>query len=172
MYHKELLRWGLEESDRDMVIAMNGLTAEERRHQPTPESNHIDFIVWHVARVEDMWIQRFAQGKPFIWEDGGWAEKLGIPTNELGFGFTIEQVRELPVYVYDLMAEYANEVRQSTFAYIDASTVEELSKPRETPNPNWNPFSVGYALTRLLVELNQHIGNIAYIRGLQRGINK
>ena len=126
MYHKELLRWGLEESDRDMVIAMNGLTAEERRHQPTPESNHIDFIVWHVARVEDMWIQRFAQGKPFIWEDGGWAEKLGIPTNELGFGFTIEQVRELPVYVYDLMA-----ISRISGAFSGVSTNSRLSSQVE-----------------------------------------
>lgn len=172
MYHRELLRWGLEEADRDMAIAMNGLTAAERRHQPGPESNHIDFIVWHVARVEDMWIQMFAQGKPPIWESGGWSEKLGIPTKEIGFGFTIEQARDLPVYDYDLMDEYAKEVRASTLAYIDTATVEELSKPRKTPNPNWDPFCMGFALARIQVELNQHIGNIAYIRGLQRGINQ
>ena len=172
MYHRELIRWGLEETARDKAIAMNGLTAEERRHQPGPESNHIDFLVWHIARVEDMWIQMFAQGKPAIWQEGGWAEKLGIDHNELGFGFTIEQARDLPVYDYDLMDEYANEVRQSTLAYIDSASVEELSKPRETPVPAWNPFSVGFALTRILVEHNQHVGHIAYIRGMQRGINK
>ena len=172
MYHRELLRWGLEETARDKAIAMNGLTAEERRHQPGPEANHIDFLVWHIARIEDMWVQTFAQGKPGLWQSDGWGERLGIDTEEIGFGFTIEQVRDFPVYDYDLMDEYSNDLRESTLAYLDRATVEELSAPREVPLPAWNPFSVGFALTRIIVEHNQHIGHIAYIRGLQRGINK
>ncbi len=178
MYHRDLIRWGLEETARDMAQALDGLTAEERRHQPTPEANHIDFIVWHLTRVEDMWIQQFAQGKPSIWEADGWAEKAGFHHDKLGygmdigFGYTIEQVRDLPAYDHDVMDQYVSAVRQSTLAYLDAATVEELSAPREVPVPQWNPFSVGFSLSRILVEQNQHIGHIAYIRGMQRGINK
>ena len=174
MYHKDVIRWGLNETAHDLAEALDGLTAEERRHQPGPDSNHIDFIVWHLTRVEDMWIQQFAQGKPSIWEVDGWAERTGFGQlghgMDIGFGYTIEQVRNLPAYDHDVMNEYVSAVRESTLAYLDAATVEELSAPREIPVPHWNPFSVGFALSRIQVEQNQHVGQIAYIRGMQRGV--
>jgi uncharacterized damage-inducible protein DinB len=44
----------------DLRKALDGLTPEERRYQPTPDAHHIDFAVWHMARVEDDWVHRFA----------------------------------------------------------------------------------------------------------------
>ncbi len=47
-----LVRIGLEEYYEELTRALDGLTPEERRFQPGPESHQIDFAVWHMARVE------------------------------------------------------------------------------------------------------------------------
>ena len=41
----------LDEYLTELRRALDGLTPEERRFQPSPDSHHIDFAVWHMARV-------------------------------------------------------------------------------------------------------------------------
>ncbi len=61
MDFKDIVRAALNEYTEELRKAIDGLTAEERRFQPTPHSHHIDFVVWHMARVEDSWINGVAQ---------------------------------------------------------------------------------------------------------------
>ena len=57
---KEIVRMGLTEYWDGLRKALSGLTATERRFQPHAHANHIDFLVWHMARDEDGEIQAFA----------------------------------------------------------------------------------------------------------------
>ena len=45
MDFKEIIRMALDEYMVDLLKAVDGLTNEERRFQPTNESHHIDFAV-------------------------------------------------------------------------------------------------------------------------------
>ena len=76
--------------------ALDGLTADERRFQPTPESHYIDFAVCHMALVEDNWINGFARRADHVWSPEGWAAKTGLPERGDGYGYTAEQVAVLP----------------------------------------------------------------------------
>ena len=58
MDFRDILKAALSEYMEDLKRALDGLAPEERRFQPAPESNHIDFIVWHIARVEDSIVNR------------------------------------------------------------------------------------------------------------------
>ena len=58
---KEIVRMGLTEYWDGLRKALSGLTATERRFQPHTHANHIDFLVWHLARDEDGEVQAFAQ---------------------------------------------------------------------------------------------------------------
>ena len=171
MDYKEIVRMALDEYTDEMNRALDGLTAEERRHQPTPDSNHIDFLEWHIARVEDGWINGFARGTQVVWESAEWYKQLGFPAEGGGYGYGAEQVRDLPEFDLDLMHQYANAVRQTTHAYLESSTPQELDRaPGIRPErPN---YTIGNALSHLLVEESQHVGQIAYIRGMLRGINQ
>ena len=51
MDFRDVVKLGLDEYLRDLLKALDGLTPEERRYQPDPESHHIDYAVWHMARV-------------------------------------------------------------------------------------------------------------------------
>ena len=52
MDFKDLNRFGFDDYLTDFKAALDGLSAEERRVQPAPDSHNIDFAIWHMARVE------------------------------------------------------------------------------------------------------------------------
>lgn len=150
----------------DLQRALDGLTLEERRFQPMPESNHIDFIVWHLARVEDSIVNRRLRGSRQIWERDGWHERLGLPRQGIGEGLSAKQAAALPVFSLDELMDYYNSVRRETVLYIDSLTDADLSGIPDPARPYW---TVAAILGHLVVEEAQHVGQIAYIRGILRG---
>ena len=159
----------LDESAEDLARALDGLAGHERRFQPSEESNHIDYMVWHVARAEDDWINAIIGQGQTIWARDGWAERLGLPIEGNGYGMTAAEARDLPQYDAGLMQEYAGSVRQGTLAYLDTTTPEALD---ETRDAGWRVIQVGGALSHLMVEIAEHTGHVAYIRGMLRGLDK
>ena len=75
MDFRDIVKAALTEYMEDLIDALEGLTQEERRFQPTPESHHIDFVVWHIARVEDGLINRRIRRSQQVWERDGWHER-------------------------------------------------------------------------------------------------
>ena len=170
MDFKEIIRMALDEYTQDLRKALDGLDPEERRFQPGPEANHIDFTVWHMARVEDHWVQRFAQRVDTLWEREGWHERLGLPEKDTGFGYAAEQVAGLPKFSLDDLMAYYDSVRGETLRYLDGLTAEDLDR---LPHPERRPgYSIGKMFSHVIVEESQHVGHVAYLRGLQRGLNQ
>ena len=170
MDFKEIIQIALDEYKEDLLSALDGLTAEERRFQPTPESNHIDFTVWHMARVEDDWIQRFAQGADTIWQREDWYTKLGLPERDSGFGYNAEQIKSLPQYDFDTLLAYYGAVGKVTSEYVKGLTPEDLD---HVPRPDRRPgYTIGKMFSHVIIEEAQHVGHVAYLRGMQRGLDK
>ena len=170
MDFKEIIRMALDEYLEELRKAVDGLTPEERRFQPSPEAHHIDFTVWHMARVEDDWVQRFAQRTDTVWKRDGWPDKLGLPERDSGFGYTAEQVAGLPRFDLDGLMDYYDSVRRETLRFLDGLTAEDLDN---CPHPERRPgYTVGKMFSHVIVEEAQHVGQVAYLRGLQRGLNK
>ena len=66
-----LIEQTLEDYWQRMEHALDGLTPAELAWRPDAASNSIAFIVLHVNRVADRWIQVFAQGIPDVWARDG-----------------------------------------------------------------------------------------------------
>ena len=170
MDFKEIIRMALDEYMEALRKALDGLTPEERRFQPTPEAHHIDFVVWHMARVEDSWINGFARRADHVWSAEGWAAKTGLPERDGGSGYTAEQVASLPRFDIDDIMTYYDSFRRGTYGYLDGLSAEDLSI---SPHPERRPgYTVGKMFSHVIVEESQHTGQVAYIRGLQRGLGK
>ena len=170
MNFKDIIRMALDEYMSELRRALDGLTPEERRFQPDPESHHIDFAVWHMARVEDDWVQRFAQRTDAVWNRDGWPDRLGLPAKGSGHGYNAEQVTGLPSFDIDQMMAYYDAVREATLRYLDGLSEADLDA---TPHPERRPgYAVGKMFSHVIVEESQHVGQIAYIRGIQRGLDK
>ena len=151
-----------------LIQAIDDLTPEELRWQAAPEANTIEWILWHMFRVEDTWIQFFIQNHTEIWEHQNWTDVFGLPPRDNGFGHTVEQVSHFPNLDLAKLLAYGEEVRQGTLAYLsDLNSNEFNLVPRER-RPN---ITVADVFRQVIGEFYQHTGQIAYIKGMMRGAN-
>jgi len=159
----------LEQSQGYLTKALDDLTQEEAAFSPATESNSIAFILWHVTRVEDFFVNRVIEHEVESYEADGWREKLGTPAKDTGFEYTAEQLQAWPVPKLEVLRGYANSLRKRTLAFLNCIDPERLS---EVPRPDRSPDSIGAILCRISTEVALHVGQIAYLRGIQRGLNK
>ena len=167
MEAKELLQRSLEQSQGYLTKALDGLTQEEATWSPTPECNSIAFILWHMTRVEDFFVNRVIQREKELYETKGWQEKLGTPVK--AYQYTAEELQAWPAPKLEVLREYADSVREKTLAFINSIHPERLT---EVPRPDRSPDSIGVTLGHMSTEIAMHVGQIAYLRGVQRGLDK
>lgn len=168
---RQLIQDMLERVRLTTMRALDGLSYDELKWRPSPECNSIGFILWHQIRIEDSFIQARAQGKPQIWESENWYQKLNIPLGDSGYGYTAEQIGKFPVpKLKDLLA-YAQEVQTRTQDYIKSLDHGDFDH-KLVKMPPVGDVPLGKAFALLLPHLAQHAGEMAYVRGLQRGMNK
>ncbi len=154
----------LDKENGFLMDALDGLGPEELVWQPAADANSIGWILWHMVRVEDMWVQFFAQFQTELWETEGWHEKFGLPTRDNGFGHTAEQVNNFPALDLSEFLRYRAAVRQATLAYLDTLTPEDMERVPRERRPE---MSLGAMFRQIIGEMYQHVGHIAYLRGLQ-----
>jgi hypothetical protein len=159
----------LEQSWGYQTKALDGLTQEEAAWSPAAESNSIAFILWHVTRVEDFFVVRVILRETELYESEGWRQKLGTPAKETGFDYTVEQLLAWTVPKLEIIGGYSESVRKRTLALLNSIAPERLS---EVARPDRSPDTIGAILCRITTEVALHTGQIAYIRGLRRGVNK
>jgi uncharacterized damage-inducible protein DinB len=165
---KEAIQSGLEEYLQELKLAIEGLTPAEMRWQPTLHTNHIAWLVWHMARVEDGWVSRLRR-RPAVWQADGWADRFHMDSTSSGAGQTMEDVRAMPeIPLADLMA-YFGAVRAVTRDYLDQATDVDLSQ--EYPHPRLGSRTGIWIVGHLLVEESQHVGQVALLRGMMRGMS-
>ncbi len=167
MEAKELLRRSLEQSQGYLTKALDGLNQEEATWSPTPECNSIAFILWHMTRVEDFFVNRVIQREKELYETKGWQEKLGTPVK--AYQYTVEELQAWPAQKLEVLREYVDSVREKTLAFLNSIPPERLS---EVPRPDRSPDSIGVTLGHMSTEIALHVGQIAYLRGIQRGLDK
>ncbi len=160
----EFIADALDKENGFLTDALDGLGQDELAWQPAADANSIGWILWHMVRVEDMWIQFFAQFQTELWETEGWHEKFGLPTRDNGFGHTAEQVNNFPGVDLGEFLRYRASVRQSTLAYLDTLTPEDMERVPRERRPE---MSLGAMFRQIIGEMYQHVGHIAYLRGLQ-----
>jgi uncharacterized damage-inducible protein DinB len=164
---QEALQTGFEACLQTLKRAAEDLTPTEARWQPTDHTNHIAWLVWHMARVEDWWINRFLYERTEVWTADGWASRFGMAPEGNGAGQTIEEVRAMPeIPLSDLIA-YFDAVRAVSRQYL--AQVTEAALAQEYHHPTRGAMTGTGVLGRLLVEESQHVGQVALIRGMLRG---
>ncbi|MBC8275146.1 MAG: DinB family protein [Chloroflexi bacterium] len=162
----------LDQMQNALTTAVNGLSHEELTWRPGAEANSIGFLLWHQVRCEDAFIQSMIQQKPQVWVSEKWHEKLNLPENpqDIGYGYTAEQVTAFTVPELNDLLQYAEATRARTVDYLQAIAADKLEQVIQTPF--FGKVTIGQTFAIMLCEITQHIGQIAYLRGLQRGLNK
>ncbi len=162
---------GLNECFDKLERALEGLSQDELHWRPALESNTIDWMVWHMARVEDNWVNVQMRKEDSIWERDGWPERIVVETSSNGFGLTAEQIRAMPAFDVPLVMEYYRSVRAGTTRFFE-NEMQEVDLQHEITHPRYDPVSYAWILGHLLCEEAEHLGQIEYIRGMIRGLNQ
>jgi len=73
---------------------LTGLSDEQMRVRPREDLNSIAWLVWHIARAEDVIVNPVLAGRPQVLDDA-WLRRLAITRRDFGIGMSSAEVSEL-----------------------------------------------------------------------------
>jgi hypothetical protein len=104
---------------------------------------------------------------PQAWIADGWHARFNRPADphDVGFGHTAAQVAAFKPESAALLVEYFEVVHRRSIDFL--STLELEALDRELDEPQWDPpVKVGVRLISVVNDCTQHVGQMAYVRGL------
>lgn len=117
-----LLDW-LDTVAARLMGELEDMSSEEYRWHPDAEGNTIALTVWHVARSWDALATRVLRNEPAaqeLWHRNGWRDKTGYDPRGKGpqgignlYGYTREEVAEVPEQAKNELTEYLNQTHQA-----------------------------------------------------------
>jgi len=94
------------------------LTPGEWHATPCATGNSIAFVMWHYVRTEDNVVRFILQNRrPTVWQEGNYAEALGLPPIAQGTGMPLAEAQELRVADLDTFRRYTEDTWKSTDDY-------------------------------------------------------
>ena len=166
----EFIEKCLDQNYRSLVRCLEGLTSEELAWRPNPQCMSIGFIAWHYDRILDMWMSR-CRAVPQLWEES-WAEKMGrSPAHPLDTGarFTEEQLEDFQVPPLSLLLDYAGEAQGTVMQFLKGLKDDTLDNT--VIETRGGDISLTTMFQQIIWEFNQHGGQMAYLRGMLRGMD-
>ena len=99
------------------------------RRIPQKEEHSIVWILWHLARIEDMTMNILVAGRPQLLNQDDWLEKLAVPYRHSGNAMTPEEVADLSQKI-DIQAlrAYRMAVGRNTRKIVQPLAEEDLKK--------------------------------------------
>jgi DinB family protein len=106
---------------------LEGLTEAQLRLRPHPAVNTIAWLLWHVARCEDVGVNRFVDDQPQVLDAEGWLPRLAVGRRDIGTEMDDAEVDALSAAV-DLAAlrGYWAAVGRRTLAVVEGLRADEL----------------------------------------------
>jgi hypothetical protein len=91
-----------------------GLSDEQMRVRPREDLNSLAWLLWHIARAEDVFLNPVLTGRAQLLDDG-WAKRLAVTRRDFGVGMSSPEVTELTRQI-DLAAlrDYRDAVGRAT----------------------------------------------------------
>ena len=160
----ELLTDALGRVREQMPDLVAGLDEDDLAWRPDPEANSIAWLVWHLSRIEDDHIAGVA-GSEQVWTAGDWAKRFGLPFDVRAHGFGMSSADVAKVRASgDLLAGYYDAVAERSAAYVGSLVPDDLDR---VVDEAWDPpVTLGVRLVSVVNEVNAHLGQAQYVRGL------
>jgi hypothetical protein len=94
--------------------AFAGLSDEQMRVRPREDLNSLAWLMWHIARAEDIMVNVLIAGRAQVYDDA-WRKRLGVSRRDFGIGMTSPEVTELTTAVDPAaLREYRDAVGRRT----------------------------------------------------------
>ena len=145
--------------------AVDGLDLERLTEAPAAAANHIAWLVWHLARVQDHHVAEIL-GTDQVWVSGNWAAQFGLEPDpeDNGYGHSPEEVRGVRPQRPEVLLEYLDAVDARTRTMLESLVPADLDR---IVDRRWDPpVTLGVRLVSIADDSLQHAGQAAYVRGL------
>ena len=167
----DAVMWALERNWEMVDSAIDGLDVQAMDSRPADHCNSISWILWHMNRVVDVFINTRLQFKTQLWVSDGWHQKFGMEKQAKLMGRSEEEIVTWVSPPLEAQRGYFQAVKAAAREFINSLSPEDLDRrvtfPPEAQTQN---HSLATALGQLVWDNVAHGGQIAYMRGLHNGL--
>lgn len=145
---------------------LDGLTAEQLLWRAAPDANPIAWLAWHLTRVQDDHLADLG-GVEQVWTRDGWAQRFALPydVHSTGYGQTSAEVGAFAVTDTSLLTGYHAAVQELTVQVV--GTLAEPDDYERIVDERWDPpVTAAVRIVSVIGDITQHLGQLAYVRGL------
>lgn len=161
----DFIRSGLRQLHQTYDDAIADLSDEQMHWLANESGVSIAFVLWHYVRTEDNIINFVLQGKPTVWIEGGWDQKLGLHRTAQGTGMSLQDAQALRIRDKAAFQDYMRAVWKATDEYLATLTDDDLQRVI-TVKPLGEMPVLNAIGTMCLTHGFAHSGEIAHLRGL------
>lgn len=145
--------------------AVDGVAPDRLVEPPGPGRNHIAWLIWHLARVQDSHVAELLESEQ-VWATGDWAARFGLEPDHwnTGYGHSASEVATVRPDSPEALLGYLAAVSERTDAFLGELASADLDRVvdrRFSP-----PVTLGVRLVSVADDCLQHAGQAAYVRGL------
>ena len=127
MVHSSEMTDSIYESFEDKIWV--NLTEESFRRIPGTEEYSIAWVIWHIARIEDITMNMLVAGTPQLAYVDTWLPRIKSPFVDTGNAMDIESVRQLSASVdNEVLRAYRIAVGRRTREIVQQLKVEDLQR--------------------------------------------
>lgn len=141
------------------------LTPEVLNVHPLGHDNSIAWLLWHAAREADVQLSMLS-GEEEVWTAQDFRDRLdlGEVGDGVGYGHAPEQARSIRVEDPAALVELLGAVTDAMIAYLRTLAEDDLG---EIIDEAWDPpVTRGQRLASIVDDAAQHIGQAAYVLGM------
>ena len=166
MKSNELLLDSFSRIRETVEATLKGLDDGALARRPGGTGNSIAWLIWHLARVEDVQVAD-AAGLQQVWTAQDFVGRFGLPLsrNDTGYGHSSDQVDAVQAPP-ELLLGYYDAVHRQTVEFVQTLGDEDLDRIVDT---RWDPpVTLGVRLVSTIADCLQHVGQAAYAKGLKQ----
>ncbi len=105
----------------------SAVPADKLAVKPANGSNSIAWLVWHLARIEDVVVNSVARGVPQVLVADEWGPRLGVGETQIGTGLNDDEVDDFSRRVdASSLLEYWDAVQKHTQSWLSDVSPDEL----------------------------------------------
>ena len=98
MLHSAAMEAGSAWSYEDAIL--KGLSEDQARLQPGEGMNSIAWLIWHIARIEDVTMNFLVAGRPQVLDEESWLEQLHLDRRDVGTSMNDAEVADISAQIH------------------------------------------------------------------------
>jgi uncharacterized damage-inducible protein DinB len=165
MHAKDILIDGYNRIREEVHATVEGLGPDELSARPSPDTNSIAWLVWHLTRVQDDHVAD-AFGLDQVWLSQDWEKRfgLGLARHDTGYGHSPAKVAKVRVDSGEMLTGYYDAVHEQTLRFVEGLGEQALDR---VVDEAWDPpVTLGVRLVSVLDDDIQHAGQAMFLRGV------